>query len=189
MKVRAVNHQHGRTRCIDQQIENPQKNGDDELQSGELQGVPDWLQEFKHGLVDESVPEHRHASSSSHELPMESRAKVQPGSAEHCVYKHFPKDPNVDICLKTKKTRASCRRRTGTVVPKAENFGDLIIEGHKVFSEGCESRHNLRYAVVVQDLATQWIQSYPCKTKTSHETQKELAEGLGADQITKSHLH
>ena len=27
-----------------------------------------------------------------------------------------------------------------------------------------------RYAVVVQDLATQWIQSDPCKTKSSHET-------------------
>ena len=34
--------------------------------------VPDWLQEFKDrldGLVDESVPEHPNASSSSYELP------------------------------------------------------------------------------------------------------------------------
>ena len=35
--------------------------------------MPDWLQEFKHGLVDESDPEHRHASSSSHELPLEQK--------------------------------------------------------------------------------------------------------------------
>ena len=28
-----------------------------------VQGVPDWLQEFKHGLVDASVPEHRYTSS------------------------------------------------------------------------------------------------------------------------------
>ena len=41
--------------------------------------LPEWLQEFKHGLVDESVPEHRDASSSSHELPMEPRAKVVSG--------------------------------------------------------------------------------------------------------------
>ena len=60
------------------EIENPNKNDDEELQSGELQGVPDWLQEFKHGLVDESVPEHRDTSSSSHELPLEPRAKVVP---------------------------------------------------------------------------------------------------------------
>ena len=53
------------------EIENPNRNDDEELQSDELQGVPDWLQEFKHGLVDESVPEHRDTSSSSDELPLE----------------------------------------------------------------------------------------------------------------------
>ena len=47
----------------------------------------------------------------------------------------------------------------------AENFGDLITVDHKVLSDNCEFRNNHRYAVVVQDLATQWIQSYPCKTK------------------------
>ena len=71
-----------------------------------------------------------------------------------------------------KMTRAPCRRRTGGVVPRAENFGDLITADHKVLSEGCESRNNHRYAVVVQDLATQRVQSYPCKTKTSQETEK-----------------
>ena len=33
---------------------------------------------------------------------------------------------------------------------------------------------NQRYAVVGQDLTTQWKQSYSCKTKTSEETQKSL---------------
>ena len=42
----------------------------------------------------------------------------------------------------------------------------------------CESRDNHWYAVVVQDLATQWIQSYPCKTKSSHETEKSLLKFL-----------
>ena len=42
------------------------------------------------------------------------------------------------------------------VVPRAENFGDSKTAEHKVLSEGCESRHDHRYAVVVQDLATQW---------------------------------
>ena len=111
------------------------------------------------GHGENPAPKDRHTSSSSHELPMESRAKVEPGSGKHSVYTHFPKDPNCDICLKTKTKRA------GTVVPRAEHFGDLITADHKILSEGCESRNNHRYAVVVQDLATQWIQSYPCKTK------------------------
>ena len=88
------------------------------------------------------------------------------------------RDRNCDMCLRTKITRASRRRRTGTVVPKAENVGDSITADHKVPSEGCEARHNHRYDVVVQDLATQWLQSYLCKTKTSQETQKSLPKFL-----------
>ena len=119
-------------------------------------------------------------SKSPHKPPMEPRAKVEPGSGKHSVFTHFPKDPNCDICLKTKITRTSCRRRSNGVMPRAEHFGDLITADHKVPSEESESRNNHRYAVVVQDLATQWIQSYPCKTKTSQETTKKLAKVLGA---------
>ena len=54
-----------------------------------------------------------------------------------------------------------------------KNFGDFITADHKVFNEGGESRKNHRYAVVVQDLDTQWVQSCPCKT-ISQETEKSL---------------
>ena len=94
------------------------------------------------------------------------------------IYAHFPKDRNCEICQRTKITRAPCRRRIGRVVFRAENFGDLIAADHKVVSEGCESRNNHRYAVVVQDLATQWIQSYPCKTKICQETERSLQKFL-----------
>ena len=57
----------------------------------------------------------------------------------------------------------------------------VITADHKVLSEGCESRNNHRYAVVVQDLATLWIQSYPWKTKTSQETQMSLQKFLEPD--------
>ena len=63
-------------------------------------------------------------------------------------------------------------------MPKAENVGDLITADHEAPSEESESRNNHRYAVVVQDLATQWLQSYPCKTKTFQETQKSLMKFL-----------
>ena len=73
----------------------------------------------------------------------------------------------------------------GGAVPRAENFGDLITADHKVLSDNCESRNNHRYAVVVQDLATQRIQSYPCKTKTSQETQRSLPKFLELDRKPK----
>ena len=91
---------------------------------------------------------------------------------KHSVDTHFPEDRNCEICQRTKITWAPCRRRIGGAVPRAENFGDLITADHKVLSENCESRNNHRYAVVLQDLATQWIQSYPCKTITSQKRQR-----------------
>ena len=100
------------------------------------------------------------------------------GSGKHSIKTHFPKDQNCDIFLRTKITRASCRRRTGTVVPRPQKFGDLIPADHKVLSVGCESRNHHRYAVVVQDLATQWLRSNKCKTKTSQENQKSLQKFL-----------
>ena len=48
-----------------------------------------------------------------------------------------------------------------------------------------QSRNNHRYAVVVQDLATQWIQAYPCKNKTSQETQRSLQKFLEPERKPK----
>ena len=96
--------------------------------------------------MDKNVQPHQYSPpSSSHELPMEPRAKVVP--SKHNIFTHFPKDRNCDIFLRTKITRASCTRRTGTVVPRAEHYGDSITPDHKVLSDGCESRHNHRYSV------------------------------------------
>ena len=83
------------------------------------------------------------------------------------------------------KSRAPCRRRIGRVVPRAQNFGDLITADHKVLSDNCESRNNHRHAVVVQDLATQWIQAYPCKNKTFQETQRSLQKFLDSERNPK----
>ena len=92
----------------------------EEVQRDISHDLPDWLQDFRDNLVNERslaeprrnpAPKDRDAASSCHELPIESRAKVEPGSGKHSVYTYFPKDPNCDICLKTKITRASCRRR------------------------------------------------------------------------------
>ena len=72
------------------------------------------------------------------------------------------------------RSRTSCRY-----------FGDLITADQKVLSEGCESRNNHRYAVVVQDLATQWIHSDLCRTKTSQETQRSLQKFLESNRKPK----
>ena len=45
---------------------------------------------------------------------------------------------------------------------------------HKILNEDEKSRLHHRHAVVVQDLATQWVQSYTCKTTLAQETQRSL---------------
>ena len=133
--------------------------------------------------MDDEIPVHgdSHASS-SHEASLEPILKRREDLGKHSVYTHFRKDRNCEICKRTKITRAPCRRRKSGGVPRADNFGDLITADHKVLSDNCESRNNHRYAVVVQDLATQWIQACPCKTKTSQETQRSLQKFLEPDR-------
>ena len=79
------------------ETENKNRNGREEVQSDLLHELPDWLQEFRENLVDERSPSeprgnseagYRDTFSSSHELPMESRAKVEPGSVMWTEYPH-----------------------------------------------------------------------------------------------------
>ena len=144
------------------------------------------LQEFRENLVDDEIPEHgdSHASS-SHEMSWSPHSR----DVRNCVNTVF-----TPISLKTEIARSA--RGQKLQGPRSE---DAMVEpylvlkilknwstaDHKVLSDNCESRNNHRYAVVVQDLATQWIQAYPCKTKTSRETQRSLQKFLEPDRKPK----
>ena len=108
--------------------------------------IPEWLQEFRENLVDESVPETHGArvpvhsdshASSSHEPTLQPLRRVVTG--KHSIHTHFAKDRNGETCQRTKITRASCRKRTGEAIPRAEEFGDLITADYKTLSDGNES--------------------------------------------------
>ena len=128
-------------------------------------------------------------ASSSHEVSLEPTSKRREDLGKHSVYTHFPKDRNCEICQRTKITRAPCRRRNGGAVPRAEKFGDLISTVHKVLSDNCESRNNHHTQSWMQDLATQWIQAYPCKKQNFTRNPEKLAKVHGTREETKSHLH
>ena len=124
------------------------------------QGILDWLQPFTEN--PEVLETHVLAQSSEREISdLEGGAsKVETQKRKHSIETHFPKDRNCDLCLRTKIMRVPCRRRNEGFISRAEKFGDLMAADHKVLSEGSESRNNHRYAVVVQDLAIQGIESY-----------------------------
>ena len=74
------------------------------------------------------------------------------------ICSHIPQRTEIaEYANGQKITRAPCRKRTGNQEPRAKKFGDLITADHKIFSENCELRNNHWYAVVVQELATQWV--------------------------------
>ena len=138
-----------------------------------LRYLPEWLQEFRDNVEDTEMLAPAHISQDS-----DSERLTKVVTRRHSILTHFLKDRNCEVYLRTKMTRALCRRRTGEAPIRAEKFGDLITADHKVFNEYGDSRNSHRYAVVVQDLASHRVQSYPCKTKTSPETEKSLRKFL-----------
>ena len=71
-----------------------------------LHDLPDWLQEFRENLVDERspleprgnpAPKDQDTFSSSHELRMELRARVELGSGKYGVHTHLPEGPKIAI--------------------------------------------------------------------------------------------
>ena len=147
--------------------------------------IPEWLQEFRENLVDDEIPEHGNShANSSHEISLEPTFKRREDLGKHSVKTHFPRDRNCEICRRTNITRAPCRRRNGEAVPLAEKFGDLITADHKVLGDNCESRNNHRYAVVVQDLATQWI---PDRNPEVIYTDSSLEFGKACEDLSWNH--
>ena len=95
------------------------------IKNGETRAIPTFRNGCKSSanLVDDRVPEHRDShASSSHESPLEPTPARSADLGNHCVYTHFPKDRNCEICQRTKITRAPCRKRIAAAVPRAENF-------------------------------------------------------------------
>ena len=150
-------------------LEHLHKKDDNRDADERLRDFPEWLEEFTDNRQDKELLAPAHISRDS---DSKLRKKVAPNSSKHSIFYSLPERPKLRSMLENKNGKAPCRRRNSEAAPRAEKFGDLITADHNVLNEEGESRSNHLYAVVVQDLATRWIQSYPCKTKTLQETEK-----------------
>ena len=149
----------------------------------------EWLQNFAENLEDPETLVSAQISDQGSDSECSTRVVVNSKLRKHGIYTHFPKDRSCDKSLRTKFTRSLFRRRVGEgSTPLEEMFGGLTTADHKILDEEGESRNNHRYAVVVQDLATQWNQFYQCITKTSQETEKSLQKFLEPSQKPKSYF-
>ena len=125
---------------------------------------PELSQEFAETLVDREASTTEAAGSPEPSIP-EPLPKVESGN--HDVFTQFPKDRNCEVCRRTKITWAPCRKRSGRHIHRVEICGDLTTANRKLLNELCESRNSHRYAVIVQESATQWLTKTPQKTEMS----------------------
>ena len=148
------------------------KESDNSARRSPVHDLPELLEEFTEHLVDEeaSIPE---AAGPRKPIIPELPPKVESGNLS--MFTYFPKGRNCELCRRTNITRAPCRKRSGNSIPRAEKFGNLITADHKVLGVYGESRNDHRYAVIVQDLATQRPQASLWKTRI-HRKRKRVYE-------------
>ena len=156
---------------------NKNENHDIERRDPYYSDIPEGLQEFTEKLVDDRVPEHGAVLLMNY---LWSLREVRIWVSTVFILTSL----KTDIARSVRGPKLQGPRAEDALA-EPENFGDLITADHKVLSDNCESRNNHRYAVVVQNLATQWIQSYLCKTKTSQETQRSLQKFLEPERKPK----
>ena len=159
--------------------------------------LPEWLRTFTEGLAKGSLSSTDVSPADVERppptLPPSTHPPAKPTSnragEKHNLLTHFPRDQTCEVCRHTKVTWAPCKRTVddrADTIKIAEKIGDMTTAGHKVLDEDQESRIHHRYAVVVQDLATQWLQRYPCKTKSAQETQTNLGQFLRPEENSRS---
>ena len=78
----------------------------------------------------------------------------QTKKARHYLFTHFLKAPNCELCKSAKITRIGW-----TLNQKRPHTPRDHDSHHKILNEQRESRNDQKYAIVVEDLATPWIQS------------------------------
>ena len=137
-----------------------------------LRNLPDWLEEFTDNLEDAEVPA---LANTSHDWNV--LWKRHPGSIAF-----------IFTAQKTEIAKSASEPRLQGVLEGSELVKQSTAE-HKVLTEGGEFWNDHKYAVVVQDLATQWIQSYSCKKKTSHKTERSLRKFFEPSEKPESHLY
>ena len=95
----------------------------------------------------------------------------------HNFFTHFPFDATCKVCLAAKiqkATRAACTdHRRCDALPEATAFADRLTADHKIMNEENKSAGDEDLvACGIQDIYTNWLQAYPCKTKSAQETLK-----------------
>ena len=91
--------------------------------------------------------------------------KKEAKSLKHLMT-HFPKNKYCSVCMRANMQNVRYQNKGGAEHHKAEQFGDHAT-GDSMALHGLKNRgfHGERNAVVLRDVATAFIDTYPCKTR------------------------
>ena len=123
--------------------------------------LPERLQPFMEGIFnfDRRISSWHGARPPQPILPSvhpPAKPTSHKAGGKHIFFTHVPKDPNWEVRMCTKITRASGKRNPddrADSIKIAEKFGDMTTADHKALNEEQESRLHHRCAVFVHDLA------------------------------------
>ena len=107
----------------------------------------------------------RNASSRKLFSWLRSRTSYKSGTKEAQFLYSLPERPKLRGLQAKQDYKGSLQKANCDSVPRAEKCGDLITADLKVLNEGCESRHNHRYSVVVQDFSHSMDSVLPVQNK------------------------
>ena len=98
-----------------------------------------------------------------------------------------------DICNRCRLQKARCRKRidekTFAACKKPTKFADLLTADHEVIAErnpDNKSRHDDKYAIIIQDWKTTWIDPFPSQAKTADDTLLNFKKFLRPGVIPKA---
>ena len=98
----------------------------------------------------------------------------------HNVFTHYPKDPKCEVCEETNTTQARCRITLEKGVGGDCTFHKIRRLDHgrskTILNVENESRGGHKNALIVQDDFTNWIHSFPMKTKDTSENNVVFTE-------------
>ena len=131
-------------------------------------GIPEWLEDSTENLEIVDMPAPR-----KHFSWLRSGTSYKSGTKKAQYWKSLPEGPQLRGVQANQNYKGSLQKANWW-------FGTWSREiwwFDYSWSRSPQRRMWIsehRYSVVVQDFATRWIQSYPCKTKTSQETERSL---------------
>ena len=143
--------------------------------------VRSWLESVRdRATARRQSGEHRIASTRTQFSGTRSRPSDESGNEimETQYFYSLHEYGNCDVCLRTKITNASCRKRTGEALPRAQKFGDLITSDHKVLNEDVNPETITGTLSWYKILPLNGYSRTRAKQKSSHETEKSLLKFL-----------